>query len=73
MKKQKFIIHLKKQFKKYSNSLFLIYVAMSKTLSANYYQENKEKLQRKLLKDVKMFLRKKSKTIVVNDTISTRR
>ena len=46
---------------------------MSKTLSANYYQENKEKLQRKLLKDVKMFLREKIKTIVVNDTKSTRR
>ena len=46
---------------------------MSKPLSANYYQENKEKLQRKLLKDVKMFLREKSKTIVVNDTKSTRR
>ena len=34
---------------------------MSKNLSAKYYQENKERLQKKLLKDIKMFLKKKKK------------
>ena len=32
---------------------------MSKNLSAEYYQENKEKLQNKLVKDIKIFLKKK--------------
>ena len=48
---------------------------MSKTLSAKYYQENKERLQKnnkkKLAKDMKIFLKKekkKSKNIVVNVT-----
>ena len=35
---------------------------MSKKLSAKYYQENKERLQKKkLLKDIKTFLKKKKK------------
>ena len=34
---------------------------MSKTLSAKYYQENKEKLQKKLVKHIKIFLKKKKK------------
>ena len=35
---------------------------MSKTLSAKYYQENKERLQKKMLaKDIKIFLKKKKK------------
>ena len=34
---------------------------MSKKLSAKYYQENKERLQKKLVKDIKMFLKKKKK------------
>ena len=33
---------------------------MSKNLSAKYYQENKERLQKKLMKDIKIFLRKKN-------------
>ena len=44
---------------------------MSKILSAKYCQENKEKLQKKLVKDIKIFLRKKMKkssNIVVNVT-----
>ena len=44
---------------------------MSKHLSAKYYQENKERLQEKLVKDVKIFLekkKKKSNNIVVNVT-----
>ena len=32
---------------------------MSKDSSANYYQDNKERLQKKLLKDIKVFLKKK--------------
>ena len=34
---------------------------MSKHLSAKYYQENTERLQKKLLKDIKIFLKKKKK------------
>ena len=32
---------------------------MSKNLSAKYYQENEERLQKKLVKDIKIFLKKK--------------
>ena len=44
---------------------------MSKNLSAKYYQENKERLQKKLVKDIKIFLKKKKKksdNMVVNVT-----
>ena len=34
---------------------------MSKHLSAKYHQENTERLQKKLLKDIKIFLKKKKK------------
>ena len=34
---------------------------MSKTLSAKHYQENKVKLQKKLVKDIKILLKKKKK------------
>ena len=34
---------------------------MSKTLSAKYYQQNKERRQKKLVKDIKIFLKKKKK------------
>ena len=43
----------------------------SKNLSAKYYQENKERLQKKLEKGIKIFLKKKKKksyNMVVNDT-----
>ena len=43
---------------------------MSKNLSAKYYQENKERLQKKLMKGIKTFLKKKkskSSNIVMND------
>ena len=42
---------------------------MSKNLSAKYYHKNKERLQKKLVKDVKIFLqnkRKKSNKMVMN-------
>ena len=43
---------------------------MSKTLSSKYYQDNKERLQKKLVKDIKIFLKKKKKrgNMVVNIT-----
>ena len=44
---------------------------MSKNLSAKYYQKNKERLQKKLSKDIKIFLKKKKKesnTMTVNVT-----
>ena len=41
---------------------------MSKTLSVKYYQENKERLPKQLLKDIKIFLKKKKKKS--NDTAS---
>ena len=34
---------------------------MSTTLSTKYYQENKDRLQKKLVKDTKIFLKKKKK------------
>ena len=34
---------------------------MSKNLSAKYYQEKKEKIQKKLVKDMKVFVKKKRK------------
>ena len=48
-----------------------MYIKMFRNLSAKYYQENKEILQKKLLKDIKIFLRKKKKksnNMVVNVT-----
>ena len=36
---------------------------MAKTLSAKHYQENKERLQKKLVKDSKIYLKKRKKTI----------
>ena len=44
---------------------------MSKHSSAKYYEENKERLQKKLVKDIKIFLKKKKKksgNMVVNVT-----
>ena len=44
---------------------------MYKDLSAKYYQENKEILQEKLVKDIKVSLKKqkkKSNNMVVKDT-----
>ena len=46
---------------------------MSKNFSAKYCQENKETLQKKLVKDIKIFLKKKKKksdNMVVNVTKS---
>ena len=47
-----------------------MYIKLSRNSSAEYYQENKERLQRKLIKDSKIFLEKKEKKkkMVVNIT-----
>ena len=44
---------------------------MFKNLQAKYYQENKERLQKKLVKDIKIIVKKKKKknnNMVVNVT-----
>ena len=44
---------------------------MSKDLSGKYYQNNKERLLKKLVKDIKVFLKKKKKksdNMVMNNT-----
>ena len=44
---------------------------MSKDPPAKYYENNKERIQKKLVKDIKVFLKmikKKSNNMVVNDT-----
>ena len=44
---------------------------MSKDSSAKYYQYNKERLQKKVVKAIKVFLKKKKKTsdnVVMNNT-----
>ena len=50
-------------FMSYNNLFtnFFIYIKMSKKSSAKYYQGNKKRLQKKLMRDIKTFLRKKKK------------
>ena len=44
-----------------------MYIKISKNLSSKYYQENKESLKKMLVKDIKIFLRKKKiKSNVMN-------
>ena len=38
---------------------------MPKYLSVKYYQKNKERLQKKLVKDIKIFLKKKKKKTAI--------
>ena len=40
---------------------FFTYIKISKDLSGKYYQNNKKRLQNKLVKDIKVFLKKKNK------------
>ena len=37
------------------------YIKLPKNRSANYYQESKERLKKKLVKDIKVLLKKKKK------------
>ena len=46
------------------NIFYFIYIKISKNLSAKYYHENKERLQKKLAKDIKIFLQKKKKVAI---------
>ena len=48
-----------------------MYVKISKNLLAKYYQENKDRIQKPLAKDIKIFLKKKKKksdNMIVNVT-----
>ena len=38
-----------------------VFIKTSKTFSAKYYQEDIERLQKKLVKDIKIFLKKKKR------------
>ena len=38
-----------------------VFIKISKTFSAKYYQENTERLQKKVVKDIKIVLKKKKK------------
>ena len=49
--------------------LSYVWIKMSKTLSSKYYLENRERLQKKLRKDIKIFL-KKNKKKKVNMVVS---
>ena len=44
---------------------YRIYINMCKKVSAKYYQGNKERLLKKLAKDIKIFLKKKKKYICI--------
>ena len=51
-------------FKFIFNFFFIIlfsFIKVSKNVSAKYYQENKERLQKKHVKDIKIFLKNKKK------------
>ena len=51
--------------------IFFIYIKLFKILSAKYDQENKGRLQKNLVKDIKIFLKKKknkNNSMVVNVT-----
>ena len=41
--------------------MFFTFIKISKDSSAKYYQDNKETIQKKLAKDIKVFLKKKKK------------
>ena len=51
-------------FKKFFINFFLC-IKLSKNLSAKYYQENKERLHKKLVKDIKVFPKKKNKKATI--------
>ena len=43
--------------------IFFTYIKTSKHSSGKYYKDNKERLQKKLVKDIKVFLNKKKKKL----------
>ena len=48
-------------FYKFFYNFFFRYIKMSRNISAIHYQENKQKLHKKLITDINFFLRKKKK------------
>ena len=46
-------------------TFFFICIKMSKDSSVKYYQDNKERLQKKLGKNIKAFLKKKRKKMTI--------
>ena len=50
--------------------IFFTYIKTSKHSSGKYYKDNKERLQKKLVKNIKVFLNKKKKSykMVPEDT-----
>ena len=43
------------------DNFFFMYIKIPKDASAKYYGDNKERLQKRLVKDIKVFLKKKKK------------
>ena len=60
-KSSKTTISLKKIYLFIFCKFCFIYIKMSKNLSDKYYHESKERLLKKLMKDIKIFLKKKNK------------
>ena len=66
----------KKKLINFFYNFFLLYIKTPKSLSAKCYQENKERIQKKLVKDIKIFVKKKKKksnNMVMNVTKISRR
>ena len=45
--------------------IFFTYMKMSKNSSAKYYKDNKERLQKRLLKYIKVFLKNKKDNLTI--------
>ena len=66
----------KKKLINFFYNFSLLYIKTPKRLSAKCYQENKERIQKKLVKDIKIFVKKKKKksnNMVMNVTKISRR
>ena len=66
----------KKKLINFFYNFSLLYIKTPKSLSAKCYQENKERIQKKLVKDIKIFVKKKKKksnNMVMNVTKISRR
>ena len=45
-------------------NFFFIYIKMSKNLSFKYYEESNERIQKKVVKNIKIFLKKEKKATI---------
>ena len=66
----------KKKLINFFYNFSLLYIKTPKSLSAKCYQENKERIQKKLVKDIKIFVKKKKKksnNMVMNVTKISRK